>query len=110
MSPTLSRREFVQSTAVASLVVAIPRSRARLRDDVEDPVSLTPTPYLEVDSRGEVSIRGFRMEMGQGIHTGLAILVAEELEADWKRVKVVPAVADPRLDMSTAGSRSIRSQ
>ncbi len=110
MSSTLSRREFVQSAAVASLVVAIPGSRIRMGEAADDAVSFTPTPYLEIDSRGDVSIRGFRMEMGQGIHTGLAILVAEELEADWNRVKVVPAVADPRLDMSTAGSRSIRSQ
>ena len=43
--------------------------------------------------------------MGQGTYTGMAVLVAEELEADWKDVRVVQADADPRYgQMSTGGS------
>lgn len=112
MSTMVTRRGFVQATAAgASLILGIPlpvRER-RGRGDA-DGASLAPTAFLEIDRTGLVSIRGYRSEMGQGVHTAIAMLVAEELEADWRRVRVIPAVADPRLDMATTGSRSIRSQ
>ena len=60
-------------------------------------------------------IRIARSEMGQGTHTGLAQLVAEELECDWKKVAIEPVTAGQNLgrkrvwgDMSTGGSRGIR--
>lgn len=110
MTARITRRGFVKASAAgATLVLAIP-VRRRARETGGNAASLTPAAFLEIDQTGLVSIRGYRMEMGQGIHTAIAMLVAEELEADWKRLRVVPAVADPRIDMATAGSRSIRSQ
>ncbi len=60
-------------------------------------------------------IRIARSEMGQGTHTGLAQLVAEELECDWKKVRLEAVTAHQNLarkrawgDMSTGGSRGIR--
>jgi isoquinoline 1-oxidoreductase beta subunit len=60
-------------------------------------------------------IRVVRAEMGQGTHTGLAQLVAEELECDWRKVTIEPITAGRNLarkrawgDMSTGGSRGIR--
>ncbi|HKA41470.1 MAG TPA: molybdopterin cofactor-binding domain-containing protein [Burkholderiales bacterium] len=60
-------------------------------------------------------IRIARSEMGQGTHTGLAMLVAEELECDWKKVAIEPITPGRNLankrawgDMSTGGSRGIR--
>ena len=60
-------------------------------------------------------IRIARSEMGQGTHTGLAQLVAEELECDWKTVAIEPITAGQNLarkriwrDMATGGSRGIR--
>jgi len=60
-------------------------------------------------------IRVARSEMGQGTHTGLLQLVAEELECDWKKVSIDPVTADENLarkrvwgEMGTGGSRGIR--
>lgn len=60
-------------------------------------------------------IRIARAEMGQGTHTGLAQLVAEELECDWRKVAIEPITAGQNLarkrvwrDMATGGSRGIR--
>lgn len=60
-------------------------------------------------------IRVARSEMGQGTHTGLLQLVAEELECDWKKVSIDPITADQNLarkrvwgEMGTGGSRGIR--
>jgi isoquinoline 1-oxidoreductase beta subunit len=60
-------------------------------------------------------IRVARSEMGQGTHTGLAQLVCEELECDWRKVQVEPVTAGQNLarkrvwrDMATGGSRGIR--
>lgn len=61
-------------------------------------------------------IRIARAEMGQGTHTGLAQLVAEELECDWRKVAIEPITPGQNLarkrvwrDMATGGSRGIRS-
>lgn len=60
-------------------------------------------------------IRIARAEMGQGTHTGLAQLVAEELECDWRKVAIEPITPGQNLarkriwrDMATGGSRGIR--
>jgi isoquinoline 1-oxidoreductase beta subunit len=60
-------------------------------------------------------IRIARAEMGQGTHTGLAQLVCEELECDWKKVEIQPITPGQNLarkrvwrDMATGGSRGIR--
>ena len=60
-------------------------------------------------------IRIARAEMGQGTHTGLAQLVCEELECDWKKVQIEPITPGQNLarkrvwrDMATGGSRGIR--
>ena len=104
MTARITRRGFVKASAAgAAVVLAIP-VRLRAQEEEASAASLTPTAFLEIDQTGLVSIRGYRMEMGQGIHTAIAMLVAEELEADWKRLRVVPAVADPRIDMATAAA------
>ena len=74
------------------------------------PAELQPDAYLRVEPGGDVTVFLAKSEMGQGTYTGMAVLVAEELEADWKAVRVVQADADVRRfgEMSTGGSRSVR--
>lgn len=106
MTAAVTRRGFLQAGAGAWLVVGVGVRRPDTRD--ADGSVLAPGPYLTIDDTGLVSISGFRAEMGQGIHTAIAMLVAEELDADWRRVRVEPAQPDARLNMGTFGSRSIR--
>jgi len=73
-----------------------------LRDD--------PKIYVSIARDGTVSIVVNRSEMGQGVRTSLPKIVADELEADWKRVKVVQAPGDEARygNQDTDGSRSTR--
>ena len=54
-----------------------------------------PGAHLRIAADGAVSLRIHRLEMGQGILTGLARVIAEELDADWDRVSATLAPADP---------------
>jgi isoquinoline 1-oxidoreductase beta subunit len=70
---------------------------------------LQPSVYLAIDSDGMVYIVCHRAEMGSGNRTGLPRIVADELDADWGRVKVVQAPGDPKYgDQDTDGSHSVR--
>jgi isoquinoline 1-oxidoreductase subunit beta len=73
----------------------------------------SPSVYLAIDSDDSVTVWLTRSEMGQGIATSLPMLIAEELDADWGRLKVEQAVLDGRYDfgsMLTAASSSVLSQ
>ena len=78
------------------------------------PVSVV-SAWIVIAPDDQVTIRIAKSEMGQGVFTGLAMLVAEELECDWNRVRAEFATPHDNLargrvfgDMSTGGSRSIR--
>jgi isoquinoline 1-oxidoreductase beta subunit len=71
--------------------------------------------WVVIEPDESVLVRVARAEMGQGTHTGLAMLVAEELECDWARVRVQPVTPGENLarkrvwrNMATGGSRGIR--
>jgi isoquinoline 1-oxidoreductase beta subunit len=69
-----------------------------------------PLVFVSIADDGTVSIVCHRSEMGQGVRTGMPMIVADELEADWKRVKVVQAPGDEKRfgNQDTDGSRSTR--
>ena len=56
-------------------------------EELADPVH----PYIRIHPDGTVVAYSSQIEMGQGIHTGLATIVAEELDADFDSVRVVNA-------------------
>jgi isoquinoline 1-oxidoreductase subunit beta len=70
----------------------------------------TASVFVSIAPDGVVSIVCHRSEMGQGVRTSMPMIVADELEADWKRVKVVQAVGDETRygNQDTDGSRSTR--
>jgi isoquinoline 1-oxidoreductase beta subunit len=64
--------------------------------------------YLAIDTDGTAYIIAHRSEMGNGVRTALPRIVADELDADWARVKVVQAIGDEKYgDQDTDGSHSV---
>ena len=114
--PQISRR-FVLTTAVAAggglalgfhLPGAIGRAEA-----AAGPAEVNAWVVIQPDDG--VVIRVARSEMGQGITTSLPMLVAEELQCDWSKVRTEFPSPEENLrrkrawgDMSTGGSRSVR--
>ncbi len=70
----------------------------------------SPLVFVAIGEDGIVSIVCHRSEMGQGVRTGMPMIVADELEADWSRVRVVQAPGDEVRygNQDTDGSRSTR--
>jgi isoquinoline 1-oxidoreductase beta subunit len=68
-----------------------------------------PSVYLGLEPDGRVIIIAHRSDMGTGIRTALPMIVAEELDADWTRVKIDQAIGDAKYgSQDTDGSESIR--
>jgi len=105
----LSRREVLKGAAVTSgLVLGF---HVGLRKfpfaEAAEATPFQPNVFLSIDETGLVTIVASRSEMGTGIKTDLPLVLADELEADWNRVKVVQAQGDPKYgDQNTDGSRS----
>ncbi len=113
----IDRRSFLASVAASggalALGFAIPFGPQDARAARSSPEI---TAWIVIEPDDTVVVRIAKSEMGQGSFTALAMLVAEELECDWSRVKAefVPPhenLARNRVwgDMSTGGSRAIRS-
>jgi isoquinoline 1-oxidoreductase subunit beta len=93
---------FVPDTLLAAGSVDAFRTAA-------DKAALHPSIYLGIDPDGTVHIVTHRSEMGTGIRTSLPMVAADELDADWTRVKIVQGIGDERYgDQNTDGSKSIR--
>ena len=73
-----------------------------------------PAAFVKIARDGAVTVTVNRLEFGQGTHTGLAMVLAEELDADWSRVQAVhgnadPAYNDPAFGMQiTGGSTAVK--
>ena len=111
-SPTgpanLSRRNFLGVSGVFVLGAALPGCAPTPQPKPLATGSLEPGLFLALDADGAVRITSHRSEMGQGIRTALAQIVADELDADWSRVQVEQADGDKKYgDQNTDGSRSI---
>jgi isoquinoline 1-oxidoreductase beta subunit len=73
--------------------------------------AFTPNGYVKIEPDGTVTVTVFKSEMGQGVRTSTAMLVAEELDADWSKVKVTqaPGATVSVRGQGTGGSSSTRS-
>jgi isoquinoline 1-oxidoreductase subunit beta len=118
-APNLSRRKFMLTSAAASgglaLGFSLPFGPASTR--AQAPLAASPevNAWVVIKPDDTVVVRVARTEMGQGTTTGLAQLVAEELECDWKKVTYEMVTPGQNLsrkrvwgNMATGGSRGIR--
>ena len=115
----VSRRRFLRgASALGGLVLAVGLPSAVRAADAPKygadgmPHGWVDSPlvFVAIGEDGIVSIVCARSEMGQGVRTGMPIIVADELEADWARVRVVQAPGDEVRygNQDTDGSRSTR--
>lgn len=96
----LNRRHLLQGGAAAGLGLLI---GFRLREAaIAAPMSdkgttFEPNAFLRITPDNVVTLIAKHVEFGQGVHTGLATMVAEELDADWSQMRVEPAPSDEKL-------------
>ncbi|MBL0282448.1 MAG: xanthine dehydrogenase family protein molybdopterin-binding subunit [Zoogloea sp.] len=93
----LSRRGFLQGAAGLTLGLSLPAFAAKAGAAAAQAAApFEPTPFLRIGADNSVTVLSKHLEMGQGTYTGLATIVAEELDAAWPQVKVEGAPADAK--------------
>jgi isoquinoline 1-oxidoreductase beta subunit len=99
---TASRRRFLQGAAGLTLAVYLPRALATAEagpgkgagGEVVGEVQFEPNAFVRIAADNTVTVISKHVEMGQGAYTGLATIVAEELDAAWPQIRVEGAPAD----------------
>lgn len=113
----ISRRGFLKDVLSGGALVlgagfahgVARRANTGAADTPADAAVFHPSVFLGIETDGTVYIVAHRSEMGNGSRTALPRVVADELDADWNRVKVVQAIGDSRYgSQDTDASRSIR--
>ncbi|MGE5414299.1 MAG: molybdopterin cofactor-binding domain-containing protein, partial [Syntrophomonadaceae bacterium] len=94
--PGPSRRQFLKTSAglVIGFTVA-PKARLFAQEPAGAPALPPPNAFLRIGEDDTVTVILAHSEMGQGVWTTLPMLVAEELECDWSRIRVENAPAAP---------------
>lgn len=108
---SINRRDFIKYTGLTTAGLAfgfyISSAEKLIAQDVKTVFS--PNLWLQIDKDGIVTITMHRSEMGQKIWTALPMIVAEELEADWSKIKVVQGNLNEEFgSQQTGGSASVR--
>jgi isoquinoline 1-oxidoreductase beta subunit len=108
----VSRRDFLKTGAAGgtSLVIGFYWGTRALASEAPDAAkNFAPNAFVEIYPDGEIELWVARSEMGQGVRTSMTMILAEELDADWSRIKIEQADADSKYgDMTTGGSQSVR--
>jgi isoquinoline 1-oxidoreductase subunit beta len=114
---SISRRQVMIGAAGLSFSFVLSGPLARAATFASERTGKALSPWVSIASDGTITIMSAATEMGQGSMTSLPLIVAEELDADWSKVRVVAA---PPIDaiygnpgfggmMYTAGSNAVRS-
>ena len=110
----LSRRQLFRlggaALAAGALGVGVWVATRRGGSSIPREQPFAPGVFLAIDREGVVTVWITKSEMGQGVRTSLAMIVADELGADWSRVRIEQAPADERYGwQGTMASSSVRS-
>ena len=102
-----TRRDLFRYGAIAAGASAALRVPL-LADAAASASRFAPNQWLRIGADGRVTLVVARSEMGQGVRTSLAMILAEELEADWPSIAIEQASPSPDYeDMNTGGSDSV---
>jgi len=113
VSRHVSRRGFLQGALASGVFVLsarfVPESLLAAEGGAAAS-TFEPSLWMSIASDGTVTIVAHRSEMGCGSRTALPLVVADELDADWSKVKIDQATGDAKYgDQDTDGSHSVRS-
>ena len=102
------RRDFLKTSAAIGgglcFAAYVPELAARpLKDSPANDASFAPNAFVRIAPDDSVTIIANHSEMGQGIYTSLPMLLNEELEADWSRIKVEAAPVDAAYNHTVFG-------
>lgn len=99
MDTTMSRRDFIQRSSLAIAVAASSGGFSLLNPKhgaAQQASTFSPHAFLEIAQDETITIWVGQTNLGQGTHTGIAMIIADELEADWQHIQVKMALAgDP---------------
>jgi isoquinoline 1-oxidoreductase beta subunit len=112
----VSRRQIMIGAAGLSFAITLGR-RVDAAEIASERGGQALTPWVSIAPDGTITIMSAATEMGQGSMTSLPLIIAEELDADWSKVKIVPAPVIEKIYgnpgfggmMYTAGSNAVRS-
>ncbi|MCJ8142190.1 molybdopterin-dependent oxidoreductase [Ancylobacter sp. A5.8] len=92
----LSRRSFLVTLGGAGIAVAFGglASVARAAAEVATAGGLAPNAWVTIEADGTVNLISPAVEMGQGVKTALPLLIAEDMDADWEKVRIIQAPSD----------------
>src|SRR5258706_10050008 len=106
--PNLKRRHFILGSvgAAGALVIGWAAAPERRRLIPSTPLAAAPgqtvlNGWVKVSADNTVTVVMSQAEMGQGSHTGLAMLLADEMDADWNRVKLEQSTLDAIYDIQS---------
>ena len=113
IAKAVGRREFLKATGVAGagLLIGFRFASAEELDAAAAAADFTPNAYLRVGTDGIVTLFADHVELGQGSGTSLPMIVAEELDADWSKVRIERMPDDPSgwpRSIMTVGSQAVR--
>src|SRR2546423_9814891 len=117
LNTRLSRRQVMTGAAGLTFAIALGAdSRTRAATPASARSGKALSPWVSIATDGTITIMSPATEMGQGSLTSLPLILAEELDADWSKVHVVPAppieaiYGNPSFGgmMYTAGSNAVR--
>lgn len=93
-----SRRDILKGGGALTVAMWLPTGAAQANDaNVTKAGAFAPNAFVRIDQDSTVTVLSKHTEMGQGAYTGLATIVAEELDADWNQIRVEGAPADAKL-------------
>src|SRR5260370_11365148 len=101
----ITRRQFMVGAAGLTFTVLID-ANAALSPEERGGAALAPAPaggavkvnaWASIATDGTIYIANPAVEMGQGSQTAIPLIIAEEMDADWPRVRIVPAAPDDKV-------------